>query len=175
MCNCSRNRAKALSSIKLWLMYLPQILRSRRGVLPPIERRTFSPSCLNCRHFVHEKTCFQSDKKKFNTAYFYTHARTVTSAVRQEGIQQGQGGDKSRQWEIWLVTCHWPCQLHHDDPLHLLFVCVPRLHRRDRQMTVCLWNANTQTGRGRERDSQVVEFQLVLNLSCAFSVKKLLF
>lgn len=90
-----------------------------------------------------------------------THTHTIPCALWREGIRQRQGGDKSRQWEIWLVTCHWPCRLHRDDPLHLLFVCVTRLHRRDRQMTVCLWNANTQ--RARERDSHVTAFQLALN------------
>lgn len=91
----------------------------------------------------------------------HVHTHTIPCALWREGIRQRQGGDKSRQWEIWLVTCHWPCRLHHDDPLHLLFVCVTRLHRQDRQMTVCLWNANTQ--RARERDSHVTAFQLALN------------
>lgn len=110
---------------------------------------TFSPSSLNSQDLVHTKVCFSA------------HTHTIPCALWREGIRQRQGGDKSRQWEIWLVTCHWPCRLHHDDPLHLLFVCVTRLHRRDRQMTVCLWNANTQ--RARERDSHVTAFQLVPN------------
>lgn len=100
-------------------------------------------------------------KTLFTPRYVFRHTHTqrdkhplthtIPCALWREGIRQRQGGDKSRQWEIWLVTCQWPCRLHHDDPLHLLFVCVSRLHRRDRQMTVCLWNANTE----RERESRL--------------------